>query len=240
MYLFYIDESGTPYSYSSTSEFFVLSAIILHDKEWEIINSKVTMIKRKYFPDADLSTIEIKGSRIWNAKDNFELFNEQQIDNILTDLCSVIDQSEIKIISMVVKKGAYLSNHPDHDMLDDVWKYMLERIEMYLTGEGKREHGLMIMDSVNHDEDKKRDKLLDSFKIFGTGRVDLNHVLEITYTDSGLKNMIQLVDIVAFITRLHMREDTKEKVQKYWRVIEKSLRRDANGNYFGVGLKTIV
>jgi len=138
---------------------------------------------------------------------------------------------------MVVFKKPYIFNHPDKDMLHDVWKYMLERVEMFLTGEGQREHGLIIMDSVNHVEDKKRDKAMDSFKMFGTGHVNLNHVLEITYTDSGLKNIIQLADIVAFITRLHMREDTKEIIEKHWKNIEQKLRTDLDGNYFGVGLK---
>lgn len=239
MYLFYIDESGSPYSYSNYNEYFVLSAVILHDKHWEVINTKISHVKRKYFPSSDLSQIELKGSRIWSATKDFEGFDAAKKDNILKDICSIINDCEIKIISIVVFKKSYVSNHPDKDMLTDVWKYMLERVEMFLTGEGQREHGLIIMDSVNHVEDKKRDKTMDSFKMFGTGRVSLNHVLEITYTDSGLKNIIQLTDIVSFITRLHMRNDTKEIIENHWKIIEQKLRTDLNGNYFGVGLKYI-
>jgi len=239
MYLFYIDESGSPYSYSSRNEFFVLSAVLIDDECWNRLNSEVTRIKRKYFPNRDLSTVEIKGSNIWNAKEEFSGFDAAQIDGIFSDLFSVIDDNNVKIISMVIKKQQFLFANQDKDMLNECWKYMLERIEMFLTGEGGNQNGLIIMDSINPGEDIKRAKLLDSFKIFGTGRVNLEHVLEITFTDSGLKNLIQLADIVSYIVNLHNRQNTKQTSKKFWEIIEKRFRRDFNGNYLGVGYKVL-
>jgi hypothetical protein len=239
MYLFYVDESGAPYSYSPTSEFFVLSTIIIQDVEWDKLNAQILALKRKYFPSGDLAQIEIKGSDIWNSLGSFDGFDDAKIDQIMTDLGNLIASSNLRIISTVVKKQLYIFYNSGKDMLNESWKYLLERIEMFLTGEGKGQHGLVIMDSINRDADKKKDALLDGFKMLGTGQVNLDHILEITFTDSGLKNMIQLTDVVAYIVNLHMRQSTQKEIDPYWKQVESKFRRDHSGNYLGVGFKVI-
>ena len=239
MYLYYVDESGSPYSYSQTSEFYVLSSLILDDSNWNTIDEAVSDVKRKYFPSADLSQIEIRGSKLWNKVGDYSGFSDDQVRNAFSDLTNIIRDNDVKIISIVIKKDKFLFDWEDKDMLTEAWRVLLERIEMFLTGEGNYNHGLIVMDSITPVEDKKRNKLMDSFKIFGTGRVNLNHILEITFTDSGLKNLIQLTDIIAYVTRQHMRADMKDTFSDFWNSIELKLRRDKSGKYVGVGLKTI-
>lgn len=239
MYLFYVDESGAPYSYSPTSEFFVLATTIIQDVEWDKLNAQILGLKRKYFPIGDLAEIEIKGSDIWNSLGSFDKFDDTKIDQIMTDLSSLISSNNLRIISTVVKKQQFIFNNNGKDMLNESWKYLLERIEMFLTGEGKGQHGLVIMDSINRDADKKKDALLNGFKMFGTGQVSLDHILEITFTDSGLKNIIQLTDVVAYIVNLHMRQSTQKEVEPYWKAVESKFRRDHTSNHIGVGFKVI-
>lgn len=239
MYLFYVDESGAPYSYSPTSEFFVLSSIIIQDVEWDNLNAQILSLKRKYFTTGDLAEIEIKGSDIWNGLGSFAGFDDTKIDQIMSDLSLIISSNNLKIISTVVKKQQFIFNNTGKDMLSESWKYLLERVEMFLTSEGKRQHGLVIMDSINRDADKKKDALLNGFKMLGTGQVNLDHILEITFTDSGLKNMIQLTDVVAYIVNLHMRQSTQKEIDPHWKAVESKFRRDYSGNYNGVGFKVI-
>jgi len=239
MYLFYVDESGAPYSYSRTSEFFVLSTAIILESDWEILNRNMSLLKRKYFPSGDLDEFEIKGSDIWNGKGAFTEFDTKKRDQILSDICSIITQSNLKIISIVVRKEQFIFLNTGKDMITECWKYLLERIEMFLTGEGQHQHGLVIMDSINREKDKKMSIILDGFKKAGTNYVNLDHILEITFSDSGLKKIIQLTDVISYIVNLHMRNATKEDVEIYWQAIETKFRRDRFGNYIGVGFKVI-
>ena len=239
MYLFYVDESGTPYSYSPRSEFFVLSTVIILESDWETLNREMSLLKRKYFPTGDLNEIEVKGSDIWNCMGAFTGFDTNKIDQILSDLCSIITRNNLKIISIVVRKQQFIFLNTGKDMITESWKYLLERIEMFLTGEGQQQHGLVIMDSINPAEDKKMSIILDGFKRVGTDYVNLDHILEITFSDSGLKKIIQLTDIISYIVNLHMRKDTKEDVEVYWKAIESKFRRDRFDNYIGVGFKII-
>jgi hypothetical protein len=238
MYLFYTDESGGPYGYSSTSEFFVVSTIIIQDSDWDNLHQQIVSLKRKYF-EGDLSLIEIKGSDIWNSKNSFFGFDDQKIDQFFSDLFTIISSSNLKVSSTVVRKQQFIFLDNGKDMLTESWKYLLERIEMFLTGDGQRQYGIVIMDSINRDADMRKNVILDGFKMFGTGYVNLDHILEITFTDSGLKNIIQLTDVIAYVINLHMRQDTKTQVEEYWKIIETKFIRDRLGEYAGAGFKEI-
>lgn len=239
MYLVYVDESGSPYSYSPRSEFFILSAVIIPEFDWEKLNQEIASLKRKYFPSGDLDDIEVKGSDIWNAMGSFTGFDTSKIDQILYDICYVITQNNLKIVSIVVRKQKFIFQNTGKDMITESWKYLLERIEMFLTGEGQCQHGLIIMDSINHGEDKKMAKILDGFKRAGTDYVNLDHILEITFSDSGMKKIIQLTDVISYIVNLHMRKDTTSDIEYYWKAVETKFRRDRFDNYDGVGFKEI-
>lgn len=238
MYLFYVDESGSPYSYSPTNEFFIVATIIIEDSVWDELHNAMQSLKRKFF-QGDLSLIEIKGSDIWNSKNSFVGFDDAKIDQFLSELFLIISNVNLRISSTVVRKQQFIFLDNGKDMLTEGWKYLLERFEMFLTGEGQRQYGLVIMDSIDRDADRRKSMILDGFKMSGTGYVNLDHILEITFTDSVLKNVIQLTDVVAYIINLHKRKDTQADVEKYWNVIETKFIRDRFGNYNGAGYKEL-
>lgn len=238
MYLVYIDESGVPHGGNNEGRFFVLSAVIAHDKCWQDINTKAYKIKLLHFPTKNPTQLEFKMYDIWQGKRQYHGINLETKRKYLHDIFSLFIDADLTVVSIVVKKKEWIEKYPRLNFIDIAWQNLMERIEMFLTSEGNRENGLLIMDSENAKEDDKIRKYVESVRKKGTTHVSIDHLIEdIFFTNSELRNLTQLADAAAFCTRQHMRDNID--IQPYWNMLETRLRRNAQGNYFGIGLKII-
>ncbi len=64
MYLIYLDSSGSPLI--KESEDYVLSAIIVNESDWTMVDNKVKSIKLKHFPNIPDSKVEFHAKDMEN------------------------------------------------------------------------------------------------------------------------------------------------------------------------------
>ena len=236
MYLAYVDESGVPHEGSTEGKFFVLSAVIAHNTCWHRINCKAIEIKSKYFPTKNPNRLEFRMYDILHSKKQYQQANKKTKDDYLQEIFSLFSNTDLTVVSTVVKKKEWSKKHPNLNVGKTCWTNLLEQIEMFLVK--KMENGLLVMDSQNPREDGKIRRHVESVIRKGAPRTTIDHIIEdIFFTRSEIRNLTQLADAAAFCTRQHMRNNTDNA--PYWKMLEPRLHRDSQGNYDKVGLRVV-
>ncbi len=248
MFISYIDSTGT--TSFSKAENYVLASVTIHEQSWYSINKKVEDLQLKYFPNTNLDQIEFHAKDMTNKHGIYEDMSEEKIFSILDDIFTIISDkdTDITIIAVLVQKSK-MTKRTDLEKISHA--YLFERLNLYIQKQNKNsinaelsEYGIMVFDTEgNKKEDQKlRDKLLTILKE-GTPYSKLDCLIEDPFfTDSKWRNLIQIVDCVAYCIRKKYRVNTPSthtaNWARYYDMIETKFD-SKYGKYYGCGLKII-
>jgi hypothetical protein len=245
MFLSYIDASGRPYG---DEENFVLATIISNEEDWQKIDNGVKLIKLKHFPSLPDEDIEFHAKDMVNHKGLFKQLPWNYIYSIIDDIFDLISQTdiELRIIGVLIDKKRLRRS------IDiEIWAYRLlfERINKFLERKNtllmSKQHPpqycIMIMDSEGETKDRKLRKRLLTILRHGTLYSQLQYLIEDPlFTDSKWRNLLQLVDVVAYCIRKKYRANTTsfqtQKWESFYAKMEPKLD-SPFGSYHGHGLK---
>lgn len=240
MFLAYVDESGKPQL--SDPRDYVLSAFIVHERDWKDIDKAVNDVKRQYFPKIMPHELELHAIDILHRKRAFRGVDKNQKYNLFANCYSLINESPCHVISVVIRKKLITKNRFDCENWG--FRLLFERFERFLEGQAEGEYGLMLIDSVTPKIDKQTRKKIMEMCLDGTKYRKNQRVLEDPiFVYSHHRNMSQLADLVAFcVGRIHRPSPkpniTDAKFGGYYKLIQERFHRNPyTGEINGYGLK---
>lgn len=217
----YVDESGDPGSANGSSEYFILSGLILNYNTW---NQKLQRLKdmRKYFKNKyNLGlTVEIHAKELLRISDikAYRKITKTQRLNLLKEYASFIPKmfKDCWVINICFDKSAF---NPGTDFNTLAFGRLITRYNMFLA-RTVRDEGIIIADESN---EKSLRNLIRKLRIYNpvtsryTGKpynARITKIIEdIVHRKSFTSYFIQTVDVIAFL--LKHREYPKGSTKKY-------------------------
>lgn len=242
MHLLFIDESGTPPKPGKAyPRYFVIGGIIMPEASWHGMRDGLLGLKARR---------NIRGELKWRyfAPDNEDAGNpmrgrDQEFRNSVREDVYKLIRSDKAVRTLAVVASASASyalgniNTPDA-LYHATYKPITERFQYHLQDVRRRtkqqEFGLVVADHRGRDDDKRlrghHQKLLYASGEFITNYSNLVEGLFLAPSHQSVG--IQLADMVAgAVWRKFERND-----DKYYQMVEPSLRRNPAGNVDGHGI----
>jgi hypothetical protein len=150
MYMMYVDESGDTGLINSPTDYFALSGIVVHERQWRqftdtLLNFKKTLRAVYGLPvRAEIHASEYIKSRV------FELPRHQRLGILRNTLDELAKIADISITNVIVDK----TNKPaDFDVFDFAWKALFQRFENTLVygnfpGAHRNDYGIIFTDAT--------------------------------------------------------------------------------------------
>ncbi len=251
MYLIYLDSSGSPLM--KEHEDYVLSAIIVNESDWTMVDNKVKSIKITHFPNIPDSNVEFHAKDMENNSGIYRNLPHNQILKIFDSIYGLFASNEYSdfpasLISIVVQKENLRKKNLDLE----VWAHRLiyERLNKFINKKNQAaisngryvEYGLMIEDTEGQKKDEKLRNKLRGMLIEGTLYSDLDCLIEDPFfTDSKWRNLSQLVDCIAYCVRRKYKTNQspakKQVWDRYFEMISNRFDKSDTGSYNGYGVK---
>lgn len=242
MHILFLDESGTPpRPQDKYPSYFVVGGIIIPETSWHRMRDGLMGIKIRR---------KIRGEIKWRyfAPNNNDPRNpmrgmlQPDRDTIREEIYRLIgSEGAVKTLACVAsRQGAYAmaSVNSQDDLYHGTFKPVTERFQYHLQDisklTGRKEYGIVVGDHRGPGDDRRlrthHEKLLHSASGF-TSKYE-NLVEGLFIHPSNLSVGIQLADMVAgAVWRMFERKD-----DKYYKMLEPSMRKSASGVINGYGL----
>ena len=251
MYLIYLDSSGSPLI--KEPEDYVLSAIIVNESNWTMVDNKVKSIKLTHFPNIPDNRVEFHAKDMENNTGIYRNMPHDQILRIFDSIYGLFASQQYSdfpasLISIVVQKR----NLRKRDLDLELWSHRLiyERLNKFIDKRNQLaisngryvEYGLMIEDTEGQKKDEKLRNKLRGMLIDGTLYSTLDYLIEDPFfTDSKWRNLSQLVDCVAYcVRRKYMVKQSPQKKNvwdRQFEIISNRFDKSVTGSYDGYGIK---
>jgi len=226
MYLFYIDETGTP-DINDKSPLFVLSAIAVQENQCRALMEEFFSIKDKYFPHLKKKRFsEIKANDILRPS---RAKNRRNI-RFVNDIAHMIIRRNLHVFSFVVYKKD-LDKSPKSDW---IYPLALQRLSVTMQkflDKDRKQNGLLILNSRLQSVDFILARDHYHYLTKNAAGSKCKSLIELPlFSDSKLIVGLQLVDIVSFIVygQMYQNNFVKKKtasglnyahIQRYWSTI---------------------
>lgn len=213
MYLMYIDESGDVGTRNSPTNYFVLSAIVIHETNWlNFLNDLIEFrrnLKKRY---GLLLKEEIHASEFINGRPKFRnSISPSNRRSILNNCLNWLNShNEISVITVCCNK----QNHKETDIFEYTWEKLIQRLENTLLHENfpggfnLKETGIVVCDNT---DGKKLRKLIRKMRRYNTipskfSSTPLNKPLNYLikdpiFRDSAESYLHQMVDVLVYFAR---------------------------------------
>ena len=217
MFFLYVDGSGQPMIKEKNSHngWYILSGIVVHERNWRIIEERVSALKRELFPQLIPQSWELHAVEIWNNRGFFsnpELkINFDKKKEIFSKVLELICTSELRIINVIVLKDKLNKKYVEPKVMEYSWTSLVERFEHLLQTESEgTNNGLLFIDSDQKNFEKEIKDLIWGLVRNGSAAKRIDHVIEDPiFKKSHLRHLIQLADMVAYVIHKHYRGDTQ-------------------------------
>jgi len=243
MFFLYVDGSGnTQIKHKKENNgFYVHGGVIVHERDWKIIETRVTELKKEIFPDLEPNIWELHAHDIWNSRKFFAnpdlKLNLERKNCIFSKLVELILKSpEITLINIIVLKDKLRDKYTTPKAKEYSWKMIAERFDHFLRHQNETtNNGLMFVDSDQKIPEEEIKAILWNAIRYGTNVQRIRHVIEDPiFTKSHLRNLIQLSDMTAYIVH---RAYSEHNEFKEWLEKLKPSMYQPDGNLASFGLK---
>ncbi|OLS16965.1 MAG: hypothetical protein HeimC2_45430 [Candidatus Heimdallarchaeota archaeon LC_2] len=210
MYMIYIDESGTTHPSDRTN--YILTAVLIHESTWRKFERLVLQAKEDFIQGENKDSIEFHASPIATGKDDFKDYSIEDRHNILIRLSNIIKKNRCRLISVIIDKAKIKSEIRTKPLEEQAewtqlwaWRLLLERVEKFLNKKNllpKTNFGLLCVDNNSDKITSDITNIIQQFRKAGTMYLNSKWIIENPFfVDSGMRNLIQLADFVAWVTK---------------------------------------
>ncbi len=245
MFLIYMDESGKP-NYGDP-ENYVLSALTIHETNWQAIDNQVKQLKIKHFPAINPDQIEIHAKEIVSGQNIFKNLRWEQRMALFSDACQLVGNIDCTIISVLIDKARRYNNNFDCEawcmqlLFERLCKYLDKVNEERVQSSKPSESAILLIDSIDPNYDKKvRARLLPWIRDGTTYCPNHSIIEDPIFVNSSYRNLSQLVDCVAYcVRRKHKVADKKidAVVNDCYEMIYPKFDKSKDGQVINFGLK---
>ena len=219
MYFLYVDGSGqTAIKHSSDNNgLYILSGVIVHERDWKKIENDLNTLKKEIFPELDPESWELHASAIWNNRDFFTeeklKLNFAKKQEIFSKVLDLICNSEITLINIIIFKDLMKDRYPAPQPMEYSWTFLVERFEHFLKQHQEEpNNGLLFVDSSQKIPESEIKNVVWRLVRNGSYWQRVEYVIEDPiFTKSHLRNLIQLADMIAYVIHKHYRHDLQFK-----------------------------
>ena len=219
MYLLYVDESGDPGIHEYSSEYYILSGLIVNQEEWSKYLNRLKLfrkhVKEKYRLNQRVEIHSKELIRIGKIKEYTEITKTNRI-NILKEYSNQIPVifDTAKCINICLLKKDFM----DKDIQNEAWKKLIQRFDIYLKKIGK-DKGIIVSDD---GDIVKISQLLRKMRIYnptpsyfgGMYYPVADNVIEDIFSKSSHHSyFIQTVDVISHL--LYRQEFPKGALKKF-------------------------
>ena len=210
MYLLYVDESGqtTIKQNRQNNGLYIQSGILVHEKDWRMLEEKLVRMKQEIFPNLRPHEWELHAHDIWNSRvslKKLELYTEKKkeiFSRIVDNAC----ESKITIINVIIFKDMLKNmQNASSEVMRQSWLRLTERFESFLKQKRvPADNGLFFIDASSRRPDCEIRNTIHSIVRKGGMRRGIQHVIEDPiFVESRMRNLIQLADMVAYVVHKH-------------------------------------
>ena len=247
MYLSYFDSSGD--EGLTDSENYVLAAVIVDECDWHYVDDGINKIKKNYFADYKPENVDLHVRKMINHDGIYKRVSMNKVYSLLDDVFGFISNSNtpLNIIASLIKKEKM---HPKVDMKLWNYRFIFDRFNLYMVAKDGypdhariRKQGIVIIDNEKYAMNQKlHDKLSGLLLKSKTAHPKSDRIVEKPFfSDSKLRNLIQISDCVSYCIRKKYRTGnldnfSTKRWQKYYSMIENKFY-SKDGKYLGYGLK---
>lgn len=240
VYFLYADGSGQTRIKNSRSNngLYILSGVLVHEKDWRIVEQKLDDLKRILFPRLRSNKWELHAYHIWN---NREFFARRELDlsitkkeEIFSRVVNVACESKITVINVIIFKDM-LEQRRSSAVMKSSWQRLTARFEDFLRHKMLySDDGLLFVDSSQKvPETEIKEAVLAEIRRknsqLGSHRVIENPI----FVESHRWNLIQLADMIAYITHRAYKKDPRFK--RWFQLLQpKMYHSDDNIRGFGI------
>jgi hypothetical protein len=223
MYLMYVDESGDSGLANSPTDYFVLSGIVVHEREWRsfmdtLLNFKRTMNALYGLPvRAELHAYEFVRKKVYGLPKHVRL---AILRHALDELAKI---PSILITNVVVDKT---TKGPGYDVFEAAWRTLFQRFENTLNnanfpGGFRDDYGLVFTDVTNGTKLQKITRKMAVWNPIpnsapyapGYRNLPVVKVIEDPHGQNSDESMgVQMADVCAYF--LHQRSKPNSYVRK--------------------------
>jgi hypothetical protein len=208
--LFYVDESGTGLR-DQQSPFFILAAVGIHIRDWQVVDRQVASLKRRLISWAKPEDFEIKGRDMRRGE---KLFTGQDWDTRVTGMLQVTQlfaEMPCQVFAVQVDKRAlpeYVGSDSDLYRLA-LWR-LLDEIDAELEGQGHRSPGMLMVDMRSDMHSSVQDRrLIDAYRDWIAQRGGHTNLVELPWFGfSASYAGLQLADFAAYLIDIVTNEDS--------------------------------
>ena len=243
MYFLFVDGSGNTRIKHKVrgNGFYVLGGVIVHEKDWRVVEAKIIKLKKELLPDLGPNKWELHAYDIWNNEKDFSKLefnlNFKKKKEIFSKTVEFVCKStEIKLINIIVLKDNLQEKYAIPKAKEYSWKNMVEKFDHFLKYQEKTtNNGLMFVDSDQRIPEKEIKSILWNTVRYGIKSHKIHHVMEDPiFIESHLKNLIQLSDMIAYI--IHRAYLDRDEFKVWLEKLKPSMYQP-NGNLASFGLK---
>lgn len=246
MYLVYVDESGNP----GGKNHFVLTALLIHESTWRKFDRLVNQIKIDLLSNEDPLGVELHTSPLVRKSGDFSGYSQDLVEKILIRMSNIVRKNRCRLISVIIDKEK-IEPKGEETLRGWTqlwsWRLLLERIEKFLRSknDGNRTNfGLLCIDNNSEKIVYDIREIIKKFREDGSLYLDSKYIVEDPFfVDSSMRNLIQLSDFIAWVTRqwYYEKKGTKTNYDEFNQVlfsnIEKRFDRSKTGDILGAGIK---
>lgn len=230
MYFAYIDESGNVDLNDPNSKEYVLTAVIIHERDWFIVQEACRELKFEIWEMLDEDNLieppndfEMHMKEISNRKGYFECLigDDNKWYKIVDEIFTRISWINTKIICSIIIKDEFIKSD-----FEDVHKWaftlLVERLQRFMEKNHPEldEYILLVIDAVNPEFDAIEREHIEEFVKFGTGHGWKEYPSQVIETpfivDSHIHNGVQLADAIGYLIRRHVFKSLDRNPKAYF------------------------
>lgn len=211
MYLIYTDESGDDGLVNSPAQFFVISALVMHESSWLNILDDLIVLRKYFLQKFGLRLKdEIHSGVFINGKPKFKnsISRNNRLDILKQCLVWLDKRNDISITTVRVDKSK------GGDVFDFGWRTLIQRLENTLMAGnfpgGATEKGVIFSDNTNEKKltrllrEMRRHNFIPDAGYYGGGsrNIRLRGVIEDPVMRNSANSFLhQMADVVAYFAR---------------------------------------
>ena len=226
---------------SQDNGLYVLSGVLVHEKDWRSVEKRLVDAKQNLFPEFRPNQWELHAHNIWHGREFFakeELgLNSAKKDRIFSKIVNIACESEITIINVIIFKDM-LTQRRSLTVMKSSWQRLTARFEGFLDqNQAHANDGLFFIDaSQRTPETEIKNAILGEVRRVSS-RLGSRHVVENPiFVDSFRWNLIQLADMIAYVVHKYYKKDP-EFEGWFKSLVPKMYRSD--GKLYGFGINEI-
>ncbi|MGI6375137.1 MAG: DUF3800 domain-containing protein [Anaerolineae bacterium] len=248
MYLAYVDESGDDGLLQSPLSLYILSAVIVHETDWNAHFEQLAADRRSWPTQYGLrQRTTLKARDLANGQGDFhfsrcKMNTRTRFGFYRQCLGSLAALERIRVLNIAIRKDVF-PQAPDRTVFETAWTFLLQRYHTFLAKGGvlgRVEHGIVIHDSTRNAELRGLMRKMRAYNPVPSDQLHGQGVRDIPVTrllddpiprDDRHSYYIQMADIIAY--SLARRDIPRPRLERhgfsgFFRVLEPVLLKDAS------------